>query len=362
MSDEIIYRLAFSYMTGIGPVTFALLYNSFGSTRAAYEASEHDLRPLIGATTLRKFLEFRTGFDIKKTYKEIIDKKIFVLTPNSKEFPKQLESLPDPPICLFLKGDPEIFIKQKLFFAIVGTRKMSDYGARVTKQIGREISRFGFTIVSGLALGVDAEAHKAALIENGQTVAVLGCGVDIIYPAENKGLYQRIINGGGAVISEFAPGMQTIPGLFVARNRIVSGLSRGVLIVEGAEQSGTLITARLAAEQGRDVFAIPGPIGSPLSYAPNMLIKQGAILVTSARDILDEYQVKLSRQKQQSISNQLSNIQMKIFKFIEIEALTADRLSKKINQSIDQTLIILTSLELEGIIHKQDDGKYTINS
>ena len=172
--------------------------------------------------------------------------------------------------------------------AVIGTRQVTAYGIQVSKQLVTELVSAGFTIVSGMAIGVDSVAHQTAIDAGGKTIAVLGCGVDIIWPPSNATLYEHIINGHGAVVSEIAPGTRTSKAQFLTRNRIISGLSLGVLVIEGAGRSGTLATARYASIQGREVFAVPGPITSRMSQAPAILLKNGAKLVESARDIIDE--------------------------------------------------------------------------
>ncbi len=217
---------------------------------------------------------------------------IHTCTFHDRSYPKLLKEIPDPPDVIYIKGmRGRIPIPLEKTIAVVGSREMTEYGRRTTKKFVQNLVENGYTIISGLARGVDACAHETALECKGFTVAVLGCGVDILYPQSNACLYERIISSGrGAVISEFAPGVITKKDLFITRNRIISGLSLGVLVIEGSMRSGTMITAKYAAEQGRDVFAVPGSVDSPMSNAPITLMKNGAIPVSSARDILDIYE------------------------------------------------------------------------
>ena len=202
-----------------------------------------------------------------------------------KDYPKLLKEISDPPFALYLKG--KLLPQDNQALAIVGTRKITPYGRQMTEKFAGWLSRQGLTLVSGLARGVDGTAHRAALENQGRTIAIMGTGLDQIYPPEHKGLAEAIIRQ-GALISEYPLGTAASPMNFPLRNRIISGLSLGVLVIEGESKSGTKITARYAAEQGREVFAVPGPITSPTSSGPADLIKMGAKLVSSGGDIIEE--------------------------------------------------------------------------
>lgn len=203
------------------------------------------------------------------------------------KYPRLLKEIPDPPDVLFVRGSGSKINLEKTI-AVVGSRRVTDYGMKITRSLVKELVEKGFTIVSGLALGVDTIAHETAIQAHGKTIAVVGCGIDIIYPSRNARLYREIISGNGVVISEIPSGVWTDTKRFVTRNRIISGLSLGVLVIEGTEKSGTLITAKYALEQGREVFAVPGEITSELSRASSILLKNGAKLVESATDIIEE--------------------------------------------------------------------------
>lgn len=208
-------------------------------------------------------------------------------TRSDTKYPRLLSEIPDPPQVIYVRGrGPKINLEKTI--AVVGTREVTPYGKEVTKRLVRELVEKGLVIVSGLALGVDTVAHETAIASGGKTIAVLGCGIDITYPTRNASLYWKIINGNGAVVSEFGVGVKTEVSRFTTRNRIISGLSLGVVVIEGDEHSGSLITAKYAAEQGREVFAVPGPITSPYSRATSILLKNGAKLVESADDIIEE--------------------------------------------------------------------------
>ena len=210
-----------------------------------------------------------------------------MLTIRDARYPRLLKEISDPPALLYVRGHGTKINLEKTI-AVVGTRHVTEYGREITKKLVTDLVRRGYTIVSGLAYGVDTVAHQAAITAGGKTIAVLGCGIDIIAPASNAKLYWDIVECHGAVVSEIPPGVRTDKKRFVTRNRIISGLSQGVVVIEGGDKSGTLITARYAADQGREVFAVPGPITNPYSRAPSILLKNGAKLVESADDIIEE--------------------------------------------------------------------------
>jgi DNA processing protein len=276
MDQETAAWVGFSVFPGIGPVRFRLLLEHFGTASNAWDAPLSD-----------KFVHFRKTFDTDEYLRRLEKLHVEVLTLNNPKYPQLLKEIDDPPFLLYVKGRGSKINLDKTI-AVVGTRRVTPYGEEVTKKLVRELVARGFTIVSGMAYGVDAVAHKTAILAGGKTIAVLGCGIDIIAPSSNASLYWAIVNGGGAVVSEMPLGLRPAKGLFVARNRIISGLSRGVVVTEGADDSGALITARNAGEQGRDVFAVPGPITSKYSRGPARLLKNGAKLVESADDIIEE--------------------------------------------------------------------------
>jgi DNA processing protein len=217
-----------------------------------------------------------------------MDLHISVLPVTSSKYPALLKEIPNRPDTLYVYGrKPDVPMRMDLTIGVVGTRNITPYGKIVTKKLVAELVSHGYTIVSGLALGVDTVAHETAIECGGNTIAVLGCGIDIIAPASNARLYNRIADGHGAIVSEIPLGVRPDKRMFTRRNRIISGLSLGVVVIEGAENSGTLITAGYAGEQGRDVFAVPGPITSRYSRGPLKLIKNGAIVVESVEDILE---------------------------------------------------------------------------
>ena len=212
-------------------------------------------------------------------------------------YPRPLKEIFDPPILLYARGRVELLSGHNL--AVVGSRRPSPYGMSVAQKLGRELVQTGLVVVSGMARGVDSLAHRGALDAGGNTIAVLGCGVDVVYPRENEKLAQRIVER-GLIVSEFRLGSTAFPQNFPIRNRIISGVSLGVIVVEGAQYSGSLITARLALDQGREVFAVPGNIVSKQSWGPNLLIKQGAKLVQEPTDVLEDLPLEVRRELAQA--------------------------------------------------------------
>jgi DNA processing protein len=241
--------------------------------------------PGIGEMTAKRISEFNFDEALEKELNEAEKTGTKIITIKDKEYPVLLQNIYSPPVVLYLRGDPAKLHTPMI--AIVGTRKPSPYGLQIARKLSAELAQSGITVISGMASGTDSIAHKSAILAGGLTVAVLGCGVDVIYPPGNKDLYKEIITK-GLIISELPFGSAPAKNNFPIRNRIISGLSLGTLVVEAAEKSGALITAKYAIEQGRELFAVPGSITSRQSVGPNYLIKQGAKLVQRVADILDE--------------------------------------------------------------------------
>src|SRR3990172_8738600 len=281
------YWLGFSALPGIGPAKFRKILKEFGTAKAAWGAKKSD-------------------FSIEEYLKQLKEKDVWFVTLLDEDYPQILKEIKNPPFVLYGRGqvpDDTWFAKT---IAVVGARKTTQYGREVTKLLTTDLVLNGFTIISGLALGVDAISHRTALENNGKTIAVLGCGVDCCNPGENISIYNGILESGNCIVSEFPLGMRPTQWTFPARNRIIAGLSQAVLVTEGAEDSGSLITAKFALKFGRKVFAVPGPITSSMSKGPYKLISKGAKLVTSADDILKE--LKFQNQNPKSQINSKSKI------------------------------------------------------
>ena len=284
------------------------------------------------------------------------------MTLRHSDFPKALLSIPDPPPYLYVKGT--ICKKDVNAIAVVGTRVPTQYGIAAAESISRELAGSGITIVSGMARGIDAAAHRGALAANGRTIAVLGSGIDVIYPSDNKKLYEQIISS-GAVVSEFPIGTAPLAENFPQRNRIISGLVKGVLVVEASEKSGSLITAGLALDYGRDVFALPGNITSFKSKGANKLIKQGAKLVEDARDILEELSisgtgmVKTGFKPAPALPDSLRKIQAdlsseeeKIISLLD-EPSFIDTIIQRTGLPAQKISALLLDMELKGLVQQQ---------
>lgn len=284
--EEELYWLALRLIPGLGPVKAARLLEEYRSPEAIFRASQSELESfeLSGAVAraITSGCVFEDALDQQKRMRASNVRLIPVGVP---PYPQRLAEIMDAPPVLFAQGRTELL--DSIQIAVVGTRRPTPYGVAAAEKISAALARAGATIVSGMARGIDTAAHRAALQANGNTVAVFACGLDHIYPAENRKLAEEIA-ARGLIISEFPMASPAHPQNFPIRNRIVSALSYGVLIVEGAQYSGSTITARLASEQGREVYAVPGNITSKMSWVPNLLIKQGAKLVQDAEDILAE--------------------------------------------------------------------------
>jgi len=287
------YWLALKSLEGIGNTLISPLMERFGSPAAVFSASVHELArvPGMNQKNAESILSFQDWNGILRQIDELNRAGIRMVTFQDDSYPRHLLNVYDRPALLYVAGRLN---RDDISIAIVGSRHASAYGRYTTDKISRELALRGATIVSGMARGIDSCAHRGALAAKGRTIAVLGSGLDVIYPPENKKLFDAIVQQ-GAVISEYPLGTQPLPFHFPARNRIISGMSYGVLVVEAGEKSGSLITAKLAAEQGREVFAVPGPIDSASSRGTNHLIKQGAKLIENADDILEDILPQLER-------------------------------------------------------------------
>ncbi|HEX6122208.1 MAG TPA: DNA-processing protein DprA [Ktedonobacterales bacterium] len=292
---ELPYWLAFNRVKGIGPARFRLLLEAFGTAEAAWGAGLAEWQAAgLDARTAGALERQRRTIVPEAEVERLLQLQIGALCLRDPEYPRLLREIPLPPPVLYVRG--ALTPEDEWAVAIVGTRRASAYGRQVTERLARELAEQGITIVSGLARGIDTVAHTAALHAGGRTIALLGCGPDLVYPPENAKLAARIIEQ-GAIITEFAPGRQPEAGNFPARNRLISGLAMGVLVTEAPEDSGALITTRFAAEQGRDVFAVPGNISNRTSLGANRLIQDGARLVLDVRDVLEGLNLHLAPQQ-----------------------------------------------------------------
>jgi DNA processing protein len=320
-------------------------------TLAAF-AAETGSHVLAEPRTAR-FSAFRAAFDERAFRAELAVRGLRWLARSAQSFPPRLRAIHDPPPGLFLRGDAASDVLAQPCVAVVGARSCSSYGAQVARTLGRELAAAGLVVVSGLARGIDGEAHRGALEAGGVTVAVLGCGIDRDYPASHRDLAARIADS-GLVVSEYAPGVEPAPWRFPARNRIVAGLCAATVVVEAREASGALITADLALEEGRDVFAVPGEITSALSAGTNALLRLGAVPLTSAADVLSALGVEAAVSEPPATA---TGPAADVLAVIRDAPVGADELVRVTGRSAGEVAVALSELELAGLV-SEADGLY----
>ncbi len=291
--EETLYWLALRMVPGLGTLGSLRLLEKMKSPAIVFRASTSELEATgLSAAQARNISSGYSFDDAVEQQQKLLTTGAQLITIHDDRYPARLREIFDPPLLLFALGNPELMASHSI--AMVGTRRPTPYGMAASERLSTDLAKAGLTIVSGMARGIDTAAHKAALSEEGATIAVLGCGVDVLYPSENRKLYGEISQK-GLLLSEFPLGAPAYPQNFPIRNRIVSGLSLGVIVVEGAQHSGSAITAKLAMDQGREVFAVPGNITSKMSWGPNLLIKDGAKLVQEWTDITNELPASVRR-------------------------------------------------------------------
>jgi len=336
---------------GLGSVKIRSLLAQFGSPEAIISADYEILAQALGDKIASNILSSNAVGKIDEIIESIEKAKMKVFIWGDEAYPKNLLDIPHAPPILFVHG--EILPQDERAIAIVGTRRPSVTGKIFTENLASELAQYGLTIVSGLAIGIDSVAHSAALKANGRTIAILGSGLDTIYPKENRGLVKKII-ANGAVISELLPGTPPEAFNFPGRNRIISGLSLGAVIVEAGERSGALITAQHAKAQGKPVFAVPGSPSTSQSKGTNALLKKGAHLITNASDVLEELGIDVV--KQETVSKGYETVQnlsedlRKVFEQLKYEPIHIDDLARNTGFNTPSLLNILLQLELKGLI------------
>ncbi len=363
MMDEKIAIWALAGLDGLGPTGIKRIIEHFGSAARVFDAGRDQLiasklltKSMVGQLSKKKG-DLETIGDLLEKSTPSGARFVSVSEP---EYPEKLKNISDPPPFLYFKGSLDIFDGPSL--AIVGSRRPTDYGRRMASRLAGELASTGVLIVSGLAFGIDAIAHQAALEAGAKTAAVFGCGLDYIYPPAHSTLASRIIES-GCLLSEFPKGTRPERFNFPVRNRIISGLTDGVLVVEAAERSGALVTANLALEQGREVMAIPGSIESKSSFGPNDLIKQGAVPITSIEDIMANFgwhKSEVLSRPDRDLSV-LNTNERAIFSHISVQPVHVDELGRKSGLSPPRMSELLLNLEIKGFIMRKP-GNYVIKA
>jgi len=307
---------------------------------------------LVGEPRSARFAAFKARFDGEAELARLDGLGYRFLARSEQSFPPLLGAIHDPPPGLFLRGDAGIELLARPAVAIVGARSCSAYGRQIARSLGRDLAGAGLIVVSGLARGIDAEAHRGALEASGRTVAVLGCGIDRDYPAAHRELARQVA-ATGLVVSEYAPGVEPAPWRFPARNRIVAGLCAATVVVEARERSGALITADFALEEGREVLAVPGEITAALSAGSNALLRLGATPLTSAQDVLESYGIVAPAPAPVDLGPSAAEV----LESIRAGAAGADALGRATGLSAGELAAVLTELELAGVV-REEDGFY----
>lgn len=365
--DESLSWLALALTPGLGSRLCARLLKQFGSPESVFRASLAQLEGCNLPAAVAQAVFKKEAF--KRAEKELARIRTIancgLINWSDPEYPQTLLQIYDPPVLLYIRGDSQILNMPCV--SIVGTRRPTLYGTQMAERLGRELAARGLVILSGMARGIDSIGHFGALTMNGRAVGVLGTGIDICYPKENKKLYEKVLER-GAILSEFPLGTHPAPENFPVRNRIVAGMPLAVVVVEGAQYSGSLITARLAMEYGREVCGVPGNVTQPVSFAPNQLIKQGAKLVTNGEDVIEELPTPIramlvqaekpeAEQRNLLVAASLNSSEKKVFEMLSSdEPLPIDDIVERSGLNSSDVLATLFNLEMKGVV-RQMPGK-----
>ncbi len=344
-----------SMAKGVGPVAMRKLLDEFGAPAAARRASAATLEKIVPKETARNIKNPPPAHEKTAAAAGEWARRdgCYIITLNDKRYPFALQNIPNPPMTLYVRGAPQALLERPLI-AVVGSRSASPAGVNNTEIFARSLCESGVNIVSGLAEGIDAAAHRGALLGKGKTVAVFGTGIDIIYPKHNRTLAMDIVNQGGALISDFPLGTPPLKENFPSRNRIISGLAKGCLVMEATKKSGSLVTALLAAEQGREVFAVPGSINAPLHRGCHKLIKEGAKLAENINDILEE--LNLTPRVRELLPPPPEAGEL--LGFVDFEPTALDAIAERSGLAASDLLADLLALEMEGKIVSAPGGGY----
>lgn len=348
--------ISLSLIPGLGAATLRRLLREIGDPSRIFSCSHAQLSAVVSPSIARHILAGIKNAEVETVFSWLEDSKNSIMTWADRDFPQSLLQIPDPPPLLYVKGRRQLLSLDS--FAVVGSRHASPQGLRDAESFSCALSNSGYCIVSGLALGIDASAHRGGMIGSSTTLAVVGTGLDIVYPSANRDL-AIAISEQGTIISEFPLGTPAKAGHFPRRNRIISGLAQGCLVVEAAPQSGSLITAKLAADQGKDVFAIPGSIHSPLSKGPHQLIKQGAKLVETAQDILDELGFRsVASRLTEDVAMTSDNASEQLLIQLGFDPADVSSLADRCGLTPETVCAMLLPLELEGRVVVMPGGFY----
>jgi DNA processing protein len=355
--NEKAYWIAFNRVPGIGPARLAALMETCGTIEQAWRAPIQQLKAAgLDRRTLESLLNMRRTLDLEDEWQRLVQSGVTLLTWDDADYPHNLRQTPHPPPVLYVRG--EVLPGDSCAVAIVGTRRASAYGREVAYTLASELARNGVTVVSGLALGVDAIAHQAVADVGGRTLAVLGSGVDQIYPASNRSVAEAILRH-GAILSEYPLGTQPEANNFPPRNRVISGLSLCVIVVEAGERSGALITAKFAAEQGREVFAVPGSILHPGSLGCNQLIQNGAMPLLSVADVLDLLDLeRVTAQSEMRTTSSADPGEANLLSHLSTEPKHVDELVQELMLVTSQVTGLLTMMELKGLVRQVGPMRY----
>jgi len=355
--EDTLYWIGFNFLKGIGAVRFQRLLDRFGSAKCAWEADPFALAEAgLSVKVIERLAALRKQVNLPEIYEKIQAKGIKILTWQDEAYPKRLREISQPPPVLYYRG--ELFPEDTWAVAVVGTRRVTPYGRQVAEDTASFLAANGVTIVSGLARGVDGIAHRAALRVGGRTLAVLGSGVDQIYPPEHLTLAEQISEH-GAVLSDYPPETAPESANFPPRNRIISGLSMAVIVIEAGETSGALITAEFAAEQGRDVFAVPGNILAPQSKGTNKLILQGASPLLNAGDVMQA--LNLTRIGEHKAARKVipgDDIEAKVLNALGDQPLHVDEIRSQTSLPIEKVTATLVMMELKGMVRQVGGMQY----
>jgi DNA processing protein len=368
--DSSLSWLALALTPGLASRLSGRLLKEFGSPEEVFRAPLPRLERCKLPAAVAQAVFKKQAF--KRAEKELVSirgiENCRLLSWTDPEYPQSLLQIYDPPVLLYVRGDAQVLNLPSI--SIVGARRPTLYGTQMAERMGREIAARGVVVVSGMARGIDALAHKGAMTVNGRAVGVLGTGINVCYPKENKKLYEKVLER-GAIVSEFPLGTHPAPENFPIRNRIVAGMPLGVVVVEGAQYSGSLITARLAMEFGREVFGVPGNVTQPVSFAPNQLIRQGAKLVTNGADVIEDLPTPVramlvqaeqpeAEQRNLLLAASLNSSEKKIYDLLNSdEAVHIDDIVERSGLNSSEVLATLFDLEMKGIVRQMPGKQFT---